>query len=79
MVEKGANKKFDVILIEGRDSISRKDLLKYIRSNIEGLSLRNIESLQKIILSVQEDILEIVEAKSYLGNEVKIVKNESST
>ena len=36
--------RFDEILIEGRDSISREDLLKYIRLNFEGLSLRNIES-----------------------------------
>ena len=40
------SERFDEILIEGRDSISREDLLKYIRSNFEGLSLRNIESLR---------------------------------
>ena len=45
MVEEGASDRFDEILIGERDSISRKDLLKYIKSNFEGLSLRNIESL----------------------------------
>ena len=62
------SERFDEILIEGRDSISRKDLLKYIRSNFEGLSLRNIESLQENILPIREEILEIVEDNSYLGN-----------
>ena len=61
MVEEGASKRFDEILIEGRDSIRREDLLKYIRSNVEGLSLRNIESLQEIILAIQEEALEVVE------------------
>ena len=56
MVEEGASKRFDKILIEERDSIRREDLLKYIRSNFEGLSLRNIKSLQKIILQMQERI-----------------------
>ena len=37
-----AIERFDEIFIE-EDSISRKDLLKYIRSNVEGLSLRKIE------------------------------------
>ena len=37
--------RFDEIIIEGRDSISREDLLKYIGSNFEGVSLRNITSL----------------------------------
>ena len=46
---------------ERRDSISRKDLLKYIRPNFEGLSLRNIESLQEIILAIQEGISQRVE------------------
>ena len=41
--------KFDEIIIEGRGSISREDLLKYIGSNFERLSLRNIESLQEIL------------------------------
>ena len=45
MVEEGASGRFDEILIEGRDSISQDDLLKFIRSNLEGLSLRKIESL----------------------------------
>ena len=48
IVEKGVSERLDEISIEGRDSISRKDLLKYIRSNFDGLSLRNIESLQEI-------------------------------
>ena len=51
------SKRFDGRAIEGRDSISRENLLKYIRSNSEGLSLQNIESLQKIILPMQEKIL----------------------
>ena len=61
MVEEGASERFEEILIEGRDSISREDLLKFIRSNFEELSLKNIESLQKIILPIQEEILNIVE------------------
>ena len=44
------SERLDEILIEVRDSIKRKDLLKYIRSSFEGLSLKNIESLKKIIL-----------------------------
>ena len=40
MVGEGASERLDEILIEGRDSIKREDLLKYIRSNFEGLSLR---------------------------------------
>ena len=39
MVEKGASERFDEILIEGRDSIRRKDLPKYIRSNFERVTL----------------------------------------
>ena len=35
MVEEGASERLDKILIEGRDSISREDLLKYTRSNFE--------------------------------------------
>ena len=62
-MEKGASERFDEISIEGRDSIRREGLLKYISSNVEGLSLRNIESLQKIILSIQEESIK----KSYLG------------
>ena len=50
MVEEGASERFDEISIEGRDSIRQEDLLEYIRSNFEGLSLRNIESLQEIVL-----------------------------
>ena len=59
MVENGASEKFNEISIEGRDSLSRKNLLKYIISNSETLSLRNIESLQKIISQIQEVILDI--------------------
>ena len=72
MVEEGGSGIFDEILIEGGDSISREDLLKYIRSNFEGMSLKNIESLQQIISPKQEKILEIGEDKSYLGNEVDV-------
>ena len=46
-------------------------MLKYIRSNFEGLSLKNVESLREIILSIQEEILEIAKNHSYLGNDVK--------
>ena len=46
MVEGGTSERFDEILTGGRDSISRQDLLKYIRSNFEGLSLKKVESLQ---------------------------------
>ena len=56
MVEEGESKRFGEILIERRDSISREDLLKYIRSNFEGLSLRKIESLQEIISTIQKEI-----------------------
>ena len=72
MVEEGASERFDEILIERRDSLSREDLLKYIRSNFEELSLKNIESLQEIILPIQEKLLEIVEDNSYLENELKM-------
>ena len=65
MVGNGASERFDEILIEGIDSISQKDLLKYIRSNFERLSLRNIESLQKIMSPIQEEIGEIVRDNSY--------------
>ena len=51
---RGASESFDKILIEGRDSISRENLLEYIKSYFEKLSLRNMESLQKIILPMQE-------------------------
>ena len=72
MVEEKASERLNEILIEGRDSIRREDLLKYIRSNFEGLSLRNVESLYEIILPIQEKFLGIVEDNSYLGNEVKM-------
>ena len=42
-----------------------------MRSNFEGLSLRNIESLQEIILPIQKEILKIVEDNSYLENSRK--------
>ena len=66
------SERFDEISIEGRDSISRADLLKYIRSHFARLSLRNIGSLHEIILPIQEKILDIVEVESYLENEVKM-------
>ena len=47
-------------------------LAKYTKSNFEGLSLRNIESLQDIILPIREEILEIAEDNSYLENELKM-------
>ena len=72
MVEEGASERFDEILIEGRDSIKRENLLKYIRSNFEGLSLKNMESFHEIILPIQEEILEIEEDNSYLRNELKM-------
>ena len=55
MVEKRVSERFDEILLEGRDSIYREDLLKYIRSNFEGLNLRNRESLQEILLQIQKN------------------------
>ena len=72
MVEKGASERFDEISIKGRDSINRINLLKYIRSTLEVLSLRNIESLKEIVLLTQKDILEIVENKPYFGDDVKM-------
>ena len=54
MVEEEVSERLEEILIEKRDSISREDLLKYRRSNSEGLSLRNIESLREIILPKQK-------------------------
>ena len=42
MVEEGASERLGEILIEKRDSISREDLLKYIRSNFKNLSLKAI-------------------------------------
>ena len=59
------SERFDEILIEGRDSISREDLLKYKRSSFESLSLRTIESLQEIILPIQEEILETAKVNLY--------------
>ena len=41
MVKERASERFDEILIEEEDLISREGLLKYIRSNSERLSLRN--------------------------------------
>ena len=66
------SERFNEISIEEKNSIRREDLLKYIRSKFEGLSLRNIKSFQEIILPIQEKILEIVKDKSNLGNEVKM-------
>ena len=66
MVKKGASENFDEISFVGGNSISRSDLLKYVRSNFERLSLKNIESLQENILPMQEEISEILE------NEVKM-------
>ena len=63
--------KFDEISIEGRASIRQEYLLKDIKSNFEKLRLRNIESLQQIILAIQE-LLDIVEDNSYLVIEVKM-------
>ena len=48
------DERLDEILIEGRDSMSRDDLLKHRRSNFEELSLRNIESVQEIMYPIQE-------------------------
>ena len=53
------SERFDEISIERRNSISREDVLKYLRSNFERLSLRNLESLQEIISPIQEEILEL--------------------
>ena len=41
MVEEGASERLDEMIIVGKDSISREDSLKYIRSNFEELSLKN--------------------------------------
>ena len=70
-MEEGASGRLDKIVTGGRGLISREDLLKYLRSSFEGLSLRNIESLQEIISPKQEKISE-VEDDSYLGDEVKM-------
>ena len=58
MVEKGESERLDEILIEGRDSINREDLLKDLGSNFENLSLKNTESFQQIILPIQEKTLD---------------------
>ena len=58
--------RLDEILIERRDSMKQEDLLKYMRSNFEGLSLRNLGSIQEIILPIKKEILEIVEDNSHL-------------
>ena len=42
MVEEGASERFDEILIEGQDSMKRKDLLKYIKSNFKLKSYKKI-------------------------------------
>ena len=47
MEEEGANERFDKTSIEKKDSIYREDLLKYISSSFERLSLRKTESLKK--------------------------------
>ena len=39
MMKEGASEKFDEMSIEGRDPIIQEDMLKYIRSNFEGLRL----------------------------------------
>ena len=52
MVEE-ANERFD-----GINLMSQEDLLECIKSNLEGLSLRNIGSHQEIILKMHEEILE---------------------
>ena len=53
MVEEVMSERFDEISIKRKDSITRKDLLKCVKPNFEELNLRNIESLQEIILQVQ--------------------------
>ena len=67
MVKIEASERSDERSIERRDSISRKNSLKYIGSNFEGLSLKNIEPLQEIILPIQEIFKNIVGYNSYLG------------
>ena len=49
MVKESASEGLNEILIEERDSMRKEELVKYIRSNFEVLSLKNIESLQEII------------------------------
>ena len=56
MVKEGASERFDKIPIEGRESKSREDLLSCRRSKFERLSLRNIESPQKIIFLIRVEI-----------------------
>ena len=51
MVEEGASMSFDEISIERKNLRSRKDLQKYMRLNLEGLILKNIESLQEMNFS----------------------------
>ena len=67
MVGEGASERFDEISFEEKNSISREDLLKYIVSNFEILSFRNIESCKRLFFQ-----LEMVEDYSHLGNEVKM-------
>ena len=69
---KEASERCAEISIGGIKSKGLKNLLKYIRSNFERLSKRNIESLKEIILQIQKEILEIVKDNSCLGTEVKM-------
>ena len=48
--EGGGKEGLNPILIEGKVSRSSSDLENFKRSNSEGLSLRNIESQQELIL-----------------------------
>ena len=52
----GRSERFIEISVEEQDSISREGSLKYIRSNFEKLTLRNIESLQLIVFPIHEEI-----------------------
>ena len=49
MVEKRASKKFEEISSKKKKSNKSKNMLKWIRSNFECLSLENRESHQKLI------------------------------
>ena len=55
----------------GESQKVEKNLLKYVKSNFEKMSLRNIESLRDILFPLQKEILGIVERKAVLRNEVK--------
>ena len=52
----GVNVRLYELPIERRKLKSRKELLQCTISTLEGLSLRNIESFQEIILSIQRNI-----------------------